>query len=366
MKAFLKKLFQNHLRPLLRNGTAQAESYHSLDRAALIFLIDAYSKYLLEMESHPAPSALEKFDAVTKQLISGQQDLEPVMTELKRYFSTHRMAENSHVIKSFEDFKNLIWSFVEQMTDDMQTEIQSSSEMQVHVGHLKKAIESDSLKELRDSSRQFIASYAKHQSERSDRRNKNVDRFIGQLDKLKNRLLEADRNSRTDHLTQAANRRSFDEHIRRLTSWAVLHQQPVSLIIMDLDHFKQVNDTHGHDIGDFILKEFSRIAHDVFKIKGDYFARIGGEEFAVILPSHTIEMATKRAEAILARVRREVFVASDKELRFTISCGVAQWGEAEPTDAWLRRADQALYEAKHAGRNRYTLAQPYTSQLRSA
>ena len=364
MKAFFTKILKLPAMPSFKTNVA--DSHRSLERAALVFLIDVYSKFIFEIDQHPIASTLEKFDEISKQLISGQKDLEPVLTELRRFFSNHRSAESSHILNSFDDFKNLIWNFVEQMTDDTETEVESSSEMQSHVEHLKKAIESDSLKELRDSSRQFIASYAKHQSALNQRRDQNVNKFIGQLDKIKTRLLEADRTSRTDHLTGAANRRSFDEQIRRMTSWAKLHKQPISILTMDLDHFKQVNDNHGHDIGDFILKEFTRISKETFKIKGDYFARIGGEEFAVILPGHSLEMAAKRADAILARVRREVFVANEKELRFTISLGVAMRDANESSESWLKRADQALYDSKHGGRNRYTLAQPYTSQLRSA
>ncbi len=366
MKVFIQKLLSLPMLPRLAKVNGDKDSHRSLERAALVFLIDVYSKCLIEIDSYPTEATLEKFDEISKQLVSGQKDLEPSLTELRRFFSIHRVAETTHVLNSFEDFKNLIWNFVAQMTEDIQTEAESSNDMQSHVEHLKKAIDTDSLKELRDSSRLFIASYAKHQTERSERRDQNVNKFIGQLDKIKTRLLEADRTSRTDHLTGAANRRSFDEHIRRMTSWAQLHQQPVSILTMDLDHFKQVNDNHGHDIGDFVLKEFARISKETFKIKGDYFARIGGEEFAVILPGHTIEMATKRAEAILTRVRREVFVANEKELRFTISLGVAQWSAGEATDSWFKRADQALYDSKHGGRNRYTLAQPYSSVLRSA
>ena len=135
----------------------------------------------------------------------------------------------------------------------------------------------------------------------------------------------------------------------------------MSLLLMDLDRFKNINDTYGHDIGDFILKECVKLLQSVFHQEGDFVARIGGEEFAIVLPNHNVEHAVKRAEAAMARIRKEVFIVENMELRFTVSMGIAQLSEDETTDNWIKRADAALYESKNSGRNRYTLARPATS-----
>lgn len=130
----------------------------------------------------------------------------------------------------------------------------------------------------------------------------------------------------------------------------------VTLCMMDIDFFKKINDTHGHDVGDFVLKECVRILHDCYGKDTDFVARIGGEEFAVILQDHDVEKALERAGAAFDRIRQEVFVHASTEIRFTVSMGIAQYEVGESSDQWIKRADQALYDSKHGGRNRWTIA----------
>jgi diguanylate cyclase (GGDEF)-like protein len=176
------------------------------------------------------------------------------------------------------------------------------------------------------------------------------------LDLVKRQLVEADRAVRTDHLTGAYNRKSFDEHMKQQLQLFQLSGTPVSVLSLDIDFFKKINDTYGHDIGDFVLKECVKLLQDVFKTENDFVARIGGEEFVVVLSGHNIEHAVKRAEDVMARIRKEVFVEKNMELRFTASMGIAQLLEGETVDQLMKRVDQALYDSKHNGRNRFTLA----------
>ena len=130
----------------------------------------------------------------------------------------------------------------------------------------------------------------------------------------------------------------------------------MSLLILDIDHFKKVNDTYGHDVGDFVLQECVRIMKTIFFKEDEMVARVGGEEFVVVLPSHSIEQAVARAEALQAIVRNEVFVHGDQSIRFTVSMGIAQMLEGEKITDLLKRADTALYNSKNNGRNKYSLA----------
>ncbi len=131
----------------------------------------------------------------------------------------------------------------------------------------------------------------------------------------------------------------------------------LSTALGNIDFFKKINDSYGHDIGDFILKECVRLLNEVFNREDEMVARIGGEEFAVVLPNQSIEHAVQRADEALNRIRNEVFSQGEiKELRFTASMGIAQLLENEEPSEWLKRSDLALYQSKNTGRNKYTLA----------
>ena len=131
----------------------------------------------------------------------------------------------------------------------------------------------------------------------------------------------------------------------------------MTLIALDIDHFKKINDGYGHDVGDYILKEFVKIMKNTFTRDVDFVARVGGEEFAVILPEYKTEAAIQKAEQLMAVVRKEVFVQDKMEIRFTVSLGIAQRGSSENAEDWVKRADLALYQSKNTGRNKITVEQ---------
>jgi diguanylate cyclase (GGDEF)-like protein len=155
--------------------------------------------------------------------------------------------------------------------------------------------------------------------------------------------------ARTDDLTGLHNRRSFNEIFLLALSAARRHGHPLSLISIDLDHFKVVNDTLGHSVGDLVLKEFARLMLKILR-EEDLCARWGGEEFIILL-AHT----AGDAAAALAERMRSSFAqnpGSAAPLAMTASFGVAELQEGEEGAALIRRADDALYCAKQAGRNR--------------
>jgi len=158
----------------------------------------------------------------------------------------------------------------------------------------------------------------------------------------------------TDQLTGLHNRRYMEGQLGALVKRAAHGGDPVSALMIDIDHFKKINDNFGHDIGDEVLREFAvRLASNVRAI--DLPCRYGGEEFTVIMPGARLEDAQRVAERIRLHVAGSPFrVAGGKELlTVTISVGVATTlGEADTPDALLKRADEAVYEAKAAGRNR--------------
>lgn len=155
-----------------------------------------------------------------------------------------------------------------------------------------------------------------------------------------------------DPLTGLPNRRAFrDDAQTTLIAAQTLHRH-CAMISIDIDHFKRVNDTFGHGAGDIVLRRVADILRAPLRPEVDFAARMGGEEFAVLLPDTDMAGARAFAEMLRHRVEHTVVISGDAEIRPTISLGVAMVSEAGDLDNLLDRSDRALYAAKRAGRNR--------------
>jgi diguanylate cyclase (GGDEF)-like protein/PAS domain S-box-containing protein len=161
-----------------------------------------------------------------------------------------------------------------------------------------------------------------------------------------------------DHLTGIANRRTFFEAAEiELIRWR-RQPRPLSLLMLDADHFKAVNDQHGHPAGDAVLRDLAAALTAGFR-EVDVVARVGGEEFAVLLPSTSVEGALVVANRLLASIAARSVEFDGSAIRYTVSGGVASMDDSVAgLDTLMKRADEALYAAKRAGRNRIALWQP--------
>lgn len=155
----------------------------------------------------------------------------------------------------------------------------------------------------------------------------------------------------TDALTGIQNRRYFDDALKEYLAEFGRIEKPVGLMILDLDHFKQINDAHGHNIGDEVLKAVAKCLKDMTRYH-DVVARLGGEEFAVVAPNMDADLLLKLAERIRRAIAGLVVLSGNVRLKITTSVGLAVWDRKEPADKFFGRADKMLYEAKKLGRNR--------------
>jgi two-component system cell cycle response regulator len=156
----------------------------------------------------------------------------------------------------------------------------------------------------------------------------------------------------TDNLTQVGNRRHFDDVIEREMSRARRFGRPLSLLLLDIDDFKQVNDRWGHWVGDSVLRDVAGVVRDRVR-REDTVARYGGEEFAVILPETDLDRAAVVAKDILEAAAAHVLEYRGLRVRVTVSVGCAELLEDDAgLETLLRRADDRLYAAKHSGKNR--------------
>ena len=159
-----------------------------------------------------------------------------------------------------------------------------------------------------------------------------------------------------DALTGVYNRRYLAERVLGEVEASRRFGEPLSLLLMDIDHFKRVNDTHGHGAGDEVLRVVSRTIGDSLR-RSDTLARYGGEEFVVLARGTSLPGATRLAERLRAKVADTTCIV-ERALRVTISIGVAELTAVDTDKALLERADAALYDAKDSGRNRVAIAGP--------
>lgn len=189
------------------------------------------------------------------------------------------------------------------------------------------------------------------------------NRYREQLDqansKLKQQQVELDRlhaDSDTDFLTRVANRRTFDARFKEEFSRAKRYNKSFSLMLIDVDNFKQINDTYGHLAGDRVLRALAKIL-DEMRRESDLLARYGGEEFVFLLPETSAQNAHVAAEAVRSKVERSVFRCDSHALRITISLGVGEvYPKTDTGQSLFARVDAALYRAKGNGRNRVEMA----------
>ncbi len=154
----------------------------------------------------------------------------------------------------------------------------------------------------------------------------------------------------TDSLTKTYNRRYLNSYMEKALPLFKRGENELALVLFDIDYFKQVNDTYGHQVGDEILKRLSKIVTEIVR-ESDILVRLGGEEFLLVLPSTSSEQASDIAEKIRRNVEIVPFKITDKDISITLSLGVALYDYEEHLNDNIKMADEALYQAKKNGRN---------------
>lgn len=177
-----------------------------------------------------------------------------------------------------------------------------------------------------------------------DSANRKIEVLKSQMEKVKQEII-------IDPLTRAYNRRAFDEKLKHEITSMRRYEQSSSMVIIDIDHFKQVNDTYGHRTGDGVLRVLSGVMRKEIR-EVDVLARYGGEEFALLLPHTVIDSAFEVAERIRRKVADSRFTYKGKPFVVTISAGVGSLRADDDAGSYIERVDKALYEAKRQGRNR--------------
>jgi diguanylate cyclase len=233
----------------------------------------------------------------------------------------------------------------EQLTSDVDTHNSQMQKVHRHVGDLKVSGE---MEEIQQTLLCEIAAVVKSNQRLEDDLVVARARMEVQAEELDRTRLEA----RTDVLSGVYNRKAFDERLHLLLSTFRREQKPFVLVLADVDHFKRINDTHGHAAGDRVVTHVGAFLKESIRL-GDYVARYGGDEFALLMPDTEGDAGRDLVERLRMRVSQEAFDIGlrGEQAAVTFSIGVASVCEGDTDETLLLRADRALYRSKQGGRN---------------
>jgi diguanylate cyclase (GGDEF)-like protein len=215
--------------------------------------------------------------------------------------------------------------------------------------------EIEDIRELKKQIAQEVRDLNRTVTEKQKQDETNYTRLSKRIEVLQHNLARSNEEATLDPLTRVSNRGSFD---RAIAQWTAAHKEsrkPFVFAMLDLDNFKQINDTHGHQVGDRVLLCAAQWFGKYVRA-GDFLARYGGEEFVIMLTEFDLTQAEPRFTDLLSKIASCTFdYPKDGQIcvvNFTVSCGLAEFSPDETQEELLRRADEALYEAKRTGKNR--------------
>jgi diguanylate cyclase len=285
------------------------------------------------------PLDLRTLDSVERQL----KDVIYKQSALKR-----------NLLEANDRLKQMLATFVDRLGDFSSTTSEYHDKIESCATRISKARDisevSAVLEEVMRETRNVQINAARSHDDVNDMRRR-VQQAEYEVERLMAELSQASEMVRVDALTGALNRKGMEEAMQREVARTRRHEAPLSIALLDIDNFKQINDSLGHRTGDLALQHLAAVTRETIRPQ-DTLVRYGGEEFIILLPDTGLEDAVKAMERVQRELTRRYFLNDNNKLLITFSAGISVLqGTEEPSDA-IRRADQAMYLAKRAGKNR--------------
>jgi len=331
------------LRSIRTGETTEAPA----ERDLLTDVLRCLGEYAFDTPSRRAVETRDQFHQLAFGVQSGD------LSRVKSFTGEQRQEEQQFVHQRLNDLCDLTWILIgglSQLTQHnaaadhaLSNRVETISSQLLKDAH---SIDLQTLKETLQSLTQII-------EERERYHQSTLQGLQEQVQVLMSELEQARHENSTDALTQLFNRRAFENHLKGTVELNLLFKHSAVMILMDIDHFKAINDTYGHQAGDEVLKAVAERLVSVCKRRGDFVARYGGEEFAVIMRDTNLSEAVKIAQRIIDTVKREpIDLTAENAVSVTVSLGVSELGTGETAEQWFIRTDELLYKAKHTGRDR--------------
>ena len=269
-----------------------------------------------------------------------------------QFLLARRKREQQHVNKALGDLRQSLWTFTHSLGTALVQDQRMDGRFKSQIDRLKVALERPSTEELKKEVAKAANNLTQLVTERQQTQRQRLQDLGARVTDLGDQLRQAKEENTRDPLTQLVNRKGFDDFMSRMVFMRDVFGETACLLMVDADHFKQVNDRYGHPGGDAVLKALADCMVRGFPRKSDVVARYGGEELAVVLPDTSAQNGVRLAERLLGSIRELRIPHGEHVIGITVSIGVGQLGRSESIQNWLERTDEALYRAKKDGRNR--------------
>ena len=270
---------------------------------------------------------------------------------VRRYFTAQRSHEREFVGRSLGNLREAVHAFARCLTTTVGEDRAADERVGAQLGKLVGAFQSNDFEAIRNEAEGIVAVVQEVMAKRSESQKRMLGELSQKINELRDELSDVREKAALDPLTQLFNRASLDAHLERVADLAFLLSSSPCILMIDVDHFKKINDTHGHPVGDQVLRRVADALVRNFLRREDFVARYGGEEFVVVIPDSSLHNAELRAERVRQSLSELEIDTGKSKIQVTVSIGLASLASGDAGVSWLARADSALYEAKGSGRN---------------
>jgi len=271
-------------------------------------------------------------------------------TGIVRSFTEHRRGEKRYVESAVGDLREALWNCIQTVHSAVKLDVSTDATVGVQMNRAHQAISQMQVGTIKDEVLGALSTMENALQARRTEQEAEYKSLADHLDHVRAQLEEARKESTTDALTGLGNRKMFDTSIARAAHLHALGRAPVTLLMIDVDNLKAVNDTLGHQSGDMAIVGVANCLSKVFLRESDTLCRYGGDEFVAILNNTDTKMAQSLAKRLVSLVG-EMPSPEGVKSKVGVSVGISQIGPTDDVASWVGRADQALYRAKANGRS---------------
>ncbi len=270
---------------------------------------------------------------------------------VRRFFADRRRAEKKFVTERLSDYRGVVEDLVSGLREIGARDQTTESTVKESLNAISEAVGSGALPQIRETLSQTIATIGATFEEQKRQYEQQLKELNERMSSLRQDLVAAHEEMKRDALTDAFNRGAFDTAIVQSLNMHFILNQPITVVMIDLDNFKTINDTYGHAAGDEVLREIGECLARSFIRKSDLVARYGGDEFVVIMNDTSASNAQNVVARFLKYANGVKVPYAGKNVTVSCSAGYTEIHESDTVESIMARADQALYQAKAAGRN---------------